>query len=70
MDIVPASNTTWEELAAAAVHAGFWIRAEGVTLYGNFWPLCPMATGVHFDLYLIKKVIGDFPPPSETERTV
>lgn len=70
MDVVPAGTTTWEELAAAAVHAGFWVHAEGVTLGGNLWPLSPEATGPHLDLYLINRQAGDFPTPSasETER--
>lgn len=68
LDVVPDGSTTWEELAAAAAHAGFWIHAEGVTLYGKYWPLSPKATGPHFDLYLIKREIGDFPLPSTIER--
>jgi Domain of unknown function (DUF4157) len=72
MDVVPAGKTTWEELAAAAVHAGFWVHAEGVTLDGKFWPLSPEATGSHLDLYLINKQFNDFPTPlgSETEKVV
>ena len=61
MDVVPAGTTSWEELAAAAVHAGFWVHAEGVTLDGKLWPLSPLATGSHLDLYLIRQSAGDFP---------
>jgi len=70
MDVAPAGTTTWEELAAAAVHAGFWVHAEGVTLGGKLWPLSPQATGPHLDLYLINRQASDFPTPSasETER--
>jgi len=63
-DVAPAGKTTWEELAAAAVHAGFWVHAEGVKLGGKTWPLSPKATGPHLDLYLIKTQPGDFPAPS------
>jgi Domain of unknown function (DUF4157) len=71
MDVVPAGKTTWEELAAAAVPAGFWVHAEGVTRGGKLWPLSPKATGPHLDLYLINKQFTDFPLPSgsEFERT-
>lgn len=64
MDVVRVGTTTWEELAAAAVHAGFWVHAEGVTLGKKLWPLSPKATGPHLDLYLIKKQAGDFPMPT------
>jgi hypothetical protein len=63
MDVAPRGTTTWEELAAAAVHAGFWVHAEGVTLGGKFWPLSDDAKGSHLDLYLVNPQIGDFPPP-------
>lgn len=65
MDVVPEGTTTWEELAAAAVEAGFWVHAEGVTLGGKLWPLSPLATGPHLDLYLINRVTGDFPTTEE-----
>jgi hypothetical protein len=65
MDVVPDGTTTWEELAAAAVDAGFWVHAEGVTLAGRSWPLSPLASGAHLDLYLINRVAGDFPLPEE-----
>ena len=68
MDVVPEGSTTWEELSAAAVHAGFWVHAEGITLYGTFWPLSPDATGAHFDLYLIKRQVGDFPSPPTRKK--
>ena len=64
MDVVPAGNTAWEELAVAAAHAGFWVHAEGVRLEGKYWPLSPAATGAHLDLYLIKREFGDYPMPS------
>lgn len=70
MDIAREGTSTWEELAAAAVHAGFWVHAEGVTLGGKFWPLSPRATGPHLDLYLINRQVGDFPEPSTTQRPV
>jgi hypothetical protein len=63
MDVVPRGATTWEELAAAAVQAGFWVHAEGVILGGKFWPLSNDATGPHLDLYLINPQKGDFPDP-------
>jgi hypothetical protein len=66
MDVARAGTTTWEELAAAAVHAGFWVHAEGVKLGGKNWPLSPKATGPHLDLYQIRTVLGDFPTRGET----
>lgn len=64
MDVGRAGTTTWEELAAAAVDAGFWVHAEGVTLGGVAWPLSPLASGAHLDLYL-RSNLGDFPMPTE-----
>jgi hypothetical protein len=61
MDVIPSGTTSWDELAAAAVYAGFWVHAEGVTLDGKYWPLSSKATGSHLDLYLIKVQIGDYP---------
>ncbi|MEW5958008.1 MAG: hypothetical protein AB1801_09815, partial [Chloroflexota bacterium] len=66
MDVARAGTSTWEELTAAAVHAGFWVHAEGIMLWGKFWPLSPNATGPHLDLYLIKTEAGDFPAPKDT----
>jgi hypothetical protein len=65
MDVVPAGTTTWEELAAAATYAGFWVHAEGVRLGGKLWPLSKKATGPHLDLYLRPRTIGDFPSVDE-----
>jgi hypothetical protein len=52
MDVAIRGGTSWEELAYAASQAGFWVHAEGVNLCGTDWPLSPLATGPHLDLYL------------------
>jgi hypothetical protein len=52
MDVDPTPDTTWDELAAAASQAGFWVHAVGVNLDGRDWPLTPGATEPHLELYL------------------
>jgi hypothetical protein len=55
MDVAVRGDTSWEELAYAASQAGFWVHGEGVNLCGTDWPLSPLATGAHLDLYLERK---------------
>jgi hypothetical protein len=51
MDVAPRAGTRWEQLALAAIQAGFWVRAEGVHLAGVYWKPSGKATGPHLDVY-------------------
>jgi hypothetical protein len=54
---------TYDQLAAAASLAGFWVHAEAVTLVGTFWPPTP-GSRPHLDLFLESSALPVFALPS------